>query len=471
MKSAFMVSAIQSGAGKTTVSLALMASLKRLGFDVQPFKAGPDFIDPGLHRAITGKTSWNLDRWMCTDDYVRQTFTTHGPASDVAIVEGVMGLFDGGETSTAALAKLVGLPVVLVLDVRGMAESAAAVVAGILSIDYGLTLAGVILNRVGSPKHLQRVRAAIGFHTGVEVIGAIPSEATIHVQERHLGLFTAEDGPVTEEFACCAATLAMENIDLHRLLSLTEVPPAPQPPACRQECGPDRLNRYCQNSGVSRTGGTLAVARDKAFCFYYEDNFELLVHAGVRIVFFSPLDDEALPGGIDGLYLGGGYPELYAVRLSGNISMRESIRRFISYGGVVYAECGGFMYLTGGINDFDGSFYPMVGTFPVNASMKRGRAHLGYREVTLIEDSIIGKKGDRFRGHEFHYSVIDEMPSVVTRVYGSEENAQGYQLGNCLASYVHLHFAGGSSSSGGAAVALANSLACSAAGSAVNSPG
>ncbi|MBF0564838.1 MAG: cobyrinate a,c-diamide synthase [Nitrospirae bacterium] len=465
MKSAFTVSAIQSGAGKTTVSLALMASLKRLGFDVQPFKAGPDFIDPGLHRAITGKTSWNLDRWMCSDDYVRQTFITHASASDVAVVEGVMGLFDGGETSTAALAKLVGLPIVLVLDVRGMAESAAAVVAGILSMDNGLTLAGVILNRVGSPKHLQRVRAAIDLYTGVEVIGAIPTEAKIHVQERHLGLFTAEDGPVNEEFTGSAATLARENINLHRLLSLTTVP---SDSVYRKDDSPYLLNRYCHISGVSRgvshTGGTLAVARDKAFCFYYEDNFELLVHYGVKIVFFSPLDDEALPGGIDGLYLGGGYPELYAVRLSGNISMRESIRRFVSSGRVVYAECGGFMYLTNGINDFDGHYYPMVGTFPVSATMKRGRVHLGYREVTLAQDTIIGKKGDRLRGHEFHYSVIDEMPSVVKRVYTPEENAGGYQLGNCLASYVHLHFAGGS---GTAAVALANSLA----GSAVNFTG
>ncbi len=424
MKSGFVIAALQSGSGKTTVSLSLMALLHKQGFVVQPFKIGPDFIDPGLHRVITGRGSWNLDPWMCGAEYVRNIFQAKSSDADVAVVEGVMGVFDGGVSSTAEVAKLLGLPIVLVLDVKSMAESAASIVMGIQSYDKDIRLAGVILNRIGSPKHLELVQNAINKKTDIKIIGHIPTDISLKIPERHLGLFTADDEVISEEIIQKLADTAKSFIDLDTLLQLT---------TCKSV-------KIVNTQKEVRTGSTklrLGVARDKAFCFYYEDNLEMLREYGVETVFFSPLEDRVLPPELTGLYIGGGYPELYARRLAENQEMLASIRKFIMEGGITYAECGGFMYLTEGIYDFEGKFHPMAGIYPVRARMKRGRVSLGYREVVLKENTIVGSKGDRIRGHEFHYSETEEMPQTVKDVYG----IGGYVKNNCLASYIHLHFA------------------------------
>ncbi|MBF0607054.1 MAG: cobyrinate a,c-diamide synthase [Candidatus Magnetobacterium sp. LHC-1] len=432
MRHAFTIVGIQSGTGKTTLSLGVMSALGRLGLQVAPFKVGPDFIDPGLHRVVTGRTSYNLDTYMCDATYVRDLFTDKSAAADVAVAEGVMGLFDGEGASTAAVARLLSLPVVLVVDVRGMAQSAAAIVAGVRSIAPELAIAGVILNRVGSDRHIRLVSDAITRHCDVTVLGGIPFTPDAGLAQRHLGLFTAEDGCLNPQVIDKLTRLIQDNIDLNALLKNT----------LTVDATPRSSVSVATSNVTSLSPLRIAVARDNAFCFYYEDNLEMLQHQGMTIVTFSPLNDDRLPDGIDALYLGGGYPELYAGRLSANASMVESIRGFVTSGGVTYAECGGFMYLSEGVTGLDGVFYPLVGVFAARAVMKDRRVSLGYRQAVLLEDTIIGSKGNIVRGHEFHYSEIVEMPHGIKNALETSQGTQGIWLApNCLASYMHLHFA------------------------------
>ncbi|MBF0516433.1 MAG: cobyrinate a,c-diamide synthase [Nitrospirae bacterium] len=420
------MSALQSGAGKTTTALALMAALRRRGLRVQPFKTGPDFIDPGLHRCLTGVTSWNLDRWMCGDNYVRRMFIEKSRGADVCIVEGAMGLFDGGRASAAETAKFLGLPVIVALDVRGTAETAAVFVKGIEAFDPELLLAGVIVNRTASVRHYTRVKEAIETHCTCRVLGCLRVDPAIAMPERHLGLYTAEDGVVNADFAQKLAEAAQSGIDIDTLLLAASV----DIPVIDIQV-PPLLQRTVR----------VGVARDSAFCFYYEDNFDYLRAAGAQIVFFSPLNDEKIPCGVGAVYFGGGYPELYAKRLSSNAAMLASIRDFFIRGGAIYGECGGFMYLTEGIVDLTGRVFPMAGIFPVKTKMQKKRVKLGYREVVLSADSILGENGDTLRGHEFHYSAMEVMPQSVETIYDCGEGTTGYRVNNCCAGYVHLHFA------------------------------
>jgi cobyrinic acid a,c-diamide synthase len=422
----FVVGASHSSSGKSTVVLGLLAALKRRQYKVQPFKAGPDFIDPGLHRAVTGTVSYNLDRWMCGDAYVKGLFQNKASRADVTLVEGVMGLFDGANASTAEIAKLLGLPVVLVMDVKTMAETAAAVIRGMLSYDRKLKIAGVILNRVGSQRHLRMVKDAIQKHCKLPVFGYLPVDEKIGIPERHLGLYTAEEGILDEALLKRLVDLVETFIDIESILN-----------RCFIEISSEETGSTFISSSTNRPAAKLAIAKDRAFCFYYEDNIEMLKAAGIECLFFSPLQDRKLPEGIDGLYLGGGYPELYAGQLSANEQMRRSIKEFVDNGGVVYAECGGFMYLMEGIFDSEGNFYPMVGVYPMKARMRTHRFSLGYREIILKENTLLGNKEDILRGHEFHYSEIAEISSSVSDVYIPEG---GFIIKNCLGSYIHIHF-------------------------------
>lgn len=323
------------------------------------------------------------------------------------------------------------------LDVRGTAETAAAIIKGVEAFDPDLTLAGVILNRTGSKRHYKRIKEAIEAHCKCRVLGHIPVDREISIPERHLGLYTAEDGVINTEFASKLAEAALASIDIDALLAATviDIPFMDMPPIQSEPPPPP----------VPRIG----VARDSAFCFYYEDNFDCLRAAGAEIVFYSPLNDCKIPDGIGALYLGGGYPELYAERLASNTSMITSIRDFALRGGAIYAECGGFMYLSEGIVDLNGHSFPMAGIFPVKTKIANKRVKLGYREVTLTADSIIGEKGTTLRGHEFHYSYMEAMPPSVEIIYESRNNRHGcesrdgtagYRVNNCAGGYVHLHF-------------------------------
>ncbi|HID97843.1 MAG TPA: cobyrinate a,c-diamide synthase [Thermodesulfobacteriaceae bacterium] len=423
---AVIIAGSRSGSGKTTVALGLMAALTGLGLKVQPFKCGPDFIDPTLHRLVTGRVSRNLDIWMCGENFARQTFARHSRNADISIIEGVMGMFDGGDSSSAALAAGLGVPVVLVLDVRSTAESAAAVLKGFETLEPQMAPRGVILNMVAGPRHLELVSEAVRKHCRAEILGHLPRSLNFAIPERHLGLHMGHEASVSPRAIAELAGSFRKHLDLDKLMDIAS-----------ESESRDMISRQPSAGPSAR----IAVARDKAFCFYYEDNLDLLRSAGAELVFFSPLEDECLPEDITAIYLGGGYPELYLETLSGNGKMLAAVRRWAENGGRIYAECGGFMYLTMGILDGDERFHSMVGIFPVLARMRKKRVALGYREVCLKDDCLIGSAGTMLRGHEYHYSRIDEMPPEVPRLYavnnGTEE---GYGYKNVLGSYMHLHF-------------------------------
>ncbi|MBU1568401.1 MAG: cobyrinate a,c-diamide synthase [Proteobacteria bacterium] len=423
---ACIISGTSSGSGKTTVTLGLMAAFRARGLKVQPFKCGPDFIDPGLHQLVTGTISRNLDLWMCGEKFTRATFQENSRGADIAIIEGVMGMFDGGLSSSGSLAKTLGLPGILVLDVRSMAESAAAIVKGFETYLPEAAPKGVILNRIASDRHLQLVSDAIRTHCDAEILGYLPRTLEFAIPSRHLGLLTGDEAPLSASALQLLSDTVARHIDLDKILSLCA-----SMPATAMATAPVRQDVQCR----------IGVARDKAFCFYYEDNFDLLRQAGAELVFFSPIADTSLPDNIDGLYLGGGYPELYAELLSDNSAMRTAIGRWIETDGPVYAECGGFMYLTEGIVDQEGAFHPMVGAFPVKARMQEKRASLGYREVRTTVHSCFGPAGTVMRGHEFHYSNIDQMPSHIARIYAANNgSSEGYAQRKVLGGYMHLHF-------------------------------
>lgn len=428
---ALMIAGTHSGCGKTTVTLGVIAALVARGVPVQSFKAGPDFIDAGLHRLASGRTAINLDLWMCGDEGVLSAFCRYAPMGDIAVIEGVMGMFDG-EQGSAVLAGYLGVPVILVVDAFGMAESAAALVHGYTAwaANSGVALAGVIFNRVGSERHYDRLRKA---GTGVEVLGYLPRTDDIEIASRHLGLTTADEMPLTRVQVEALAVLVEKHIDLERLIALSELAGEP-------------CERILGRGGRIPLTLRIAIARDVAFSFYYEENLDLLREAGADIVTFSPLWDAALPDDVHALFIGGGYPELNAERLSANEGMRSSIAEFIASGKPVYAECGGLMYLSQGIRDHEGRFFPMVGALPFATRMMSRRVRLGYREITFRENCILGHAGSTMRGHEFHYSEIDSDVADMKTVYsvadaqGADLSPEGYAHGAVLASYIHVHF-------------------------------
>ncbi|MBI5026129.1 MAG: cobyrinate a,c-diamide synthase [Nitrospirae bacterium] len=454
-----LIAGTHSGCGKTTITIGILAALKKRGFNVQPFKAGPDFIDPGLHRLITGSPSRNLDIWMCGKDYVVECFYKNTKEADIAIVEGVMGLFDGGDASTAAVAKTLGLPVLLIVDAHSMGESVAALVKGFATFDQRINIAGVIFNRVAGERHLGMLSDAIKEYTNVKVLGYLPKQTEFSIPERHLGLVVAEERPITYENIQRLAGAVLKYIDVDRIVEIS------------RQSAEEGILQTANSSPVTRHSSlNIAIAYDKAFCFYYEDNLDLLKEAGAEIIAFSPLSDTKIPDNVDAIYIGGGYPELYAHALSRNESMLKAIHTWALSGKPLYAECGGLMYLSKGIYDFDGNFYRMAQVFPFETAMKKGRVNLGYREIQLKEDCTMGKRGDRLRGHEFHYSEIIEKTedkkirsleegkriavksasisqllnfstsySVKDR-RGQDIYNEGYRFKNTLASYVHIHF-------------------------------
>jgi len=441
-----VIAGTQSGVGKTTITLGLISALRRRGLAVQPFKVGPDFIDPGHHTRAAGRASQNLDGWMLSRDANLALFRRHATAAQVAVVEGVMGLFDGYDGlseagSTAQMAKWLNLPVLLVVDARSLARSAAALVHGYATFDPELALAGVVFNRVGSAAHLNYLEQALSGLEGIRCIGGLPREAELAIPERHLGLFTTEDHPLEESRLEHLADFLEQNLDLDGLLAALPVLSfPPETPVI----GASPLNARPLTPAPSSV--RLGVARDPAFCFYYEENLELLAQSGAQLVPFSPLTDRELPENLHGIYLGGGYPELYAARLAANESMKRSIAAQAAAGLPIYAECGGLMYLSREIEDLEGRSHPMAGVLPLRVRMLPRLKALGYREITLTGPGLLGPAGTRARGHEFHYSEIaaelEDLPRQysITARQGQDAAPEGFSVNNVLASYVHLHF-------------------------------
>ncbi len=430
-----VIGGVSSGVGKTTVTAGIIAALRRRGLTVQPFKAGPDYIDPGYLTAAAGRPARNLDGWLIPPGRLAWVFDRACRGADLAVVEGVMGFFDGKSGlddagSTAQVARIFNAPAVIVIDVRAMARSAAAVALGFARLDPTVRIAGFILNRVGSPRHLEWTRQAIEAATGLPVLGGLPEDPDLAVPERHLGLMTAAERDEVDDLIGRLGARVAESVDLKRLLELARQAgplPAPEPVA---PSGPHRRVR-------------IGVARDRAFSFYYEDNLDLLRELGAELVEFSPLADPDLPD-VDGLYLGGGFPELYAAGLAANGPLRAAVRRAVAAGMPVYAECGGLMYLADGIRDFAGQTHPMVGVIPGVAAMGGGRVRLGYLEVETLRPSAIGPAGRRLRGHEFHASDFPSPPpdQALYRVLNQPGRLEGRAVKNVVASYLHVHFVG-----------------------------
>lgn len=426
-----VIAAPASGSGKTTVTLALLAALHRRGLSVAPFKVGPDFIDPGHHAAVCGRPSRNLDGWMCGEVGVRATFAHGCCEAGIAVIEGVMGLFDGaaGDNdagSTAEISRWLGGRILLVVDARSQARSAAALVQGFSSFDPRLEFAGVLCNRVGSARHAELLRDAFASVPGLPpLLGCLPRDEEVALPERHLGLVTAGERELEEDFYGRLADWLERHVDVDALLGQRGQILTFDMPAQGQDLTPKVR---------------IAVARDEAFCFCYPENLELLQTAGAEIVPFSPLRDASLPAGIDGLYLPGGYPELHAGRLAQNASLLRDIRDAAEAGLPVYAECGGLMLLAESIDE-----HPMAGIFPAVARMLPRRKALGYRQVTFTRDTVLGPAGTTARGHEFHYSEM-VMPPEIARAYrlaradGTMQEDEGFVIGSVLGSYVHLHF-------------------------------
>lgn len=431
----FVLAAPSSGSGKTTLAVGLMAAFAER-ITVQGYKVGPDYIDPGYHTAATGRASRNLDTWMVAPKYVKESFSRSQGGAGLSIIEGVMGLYDGynGRTeagSTAEVAKLLNAPVVLVIDAAKMARSAGAVALGFRQFDPQLNLAGVILNNTAGAAHAAWVAEAVR-SVGITVLGCIPRNEALRVPERHLGLYTAgERDLATRQFIEAAKEFVRQHVALSDLetlaLNAPEIQAAAQPP-------------------LEEPSVRIAVARDEAFCFYYEENFDLLRAAGAQLVFFSPLRDQCLPAGVSGLYLGGGYPELYAGQLAKNEAMRSALRAFVLEGAQTYAECGGLMTLAEYYVDEAGVQFPMAGVLPGFTRLS-GKLKMGYREVSALRENAFFREGETARGHEFHYSEwiraeVENSYAYLIQPRSSETpGPEGFSKNNLLASYVHLHFA------------------------------
>jgi cobyrinic acid a,c-diamide synthase len=430
-----LVAGTHSGVGKTTVAVGLIRALSRRGCKVQPFKVGPDYIDPSYHEAVCGLSSRTLDGWLLEEAAIREILDRAMRGKDLALIEGMMGLYDGvggasDEASTARLAKLLRLPVVLVVDASAASRSVGATVLGFKSFDPEVRLAGVILNGIAGERHLELVRPALA-KAGVPLLGHLRKTPELSLPERHLGLVPVAEGKVAEGFFERLAIEVERTFDLERLLALAGTVPAsrsakglfPDPPLPKR--------------------AAIAVARDRAFNFYYPESLELLEAWGAEIIPFSPLRDPALPEGASGMYLGGGFPELYARELAENRSLREAVRQAARRGLPIYAECGGLMYLGESIEDANGETHPMAGVLPCRSSMRGTRLALGYRTVRALDDNPLMRAGEPVRGHEFHLSAL-KGPTPCAAAYEVLEEPgrrEGFRLHNVLASYVHLHFA------------------------------
>ena len=435
MAATIVIAGVRSGVGKTTIATGIMGALTRRGHKVQPFKAGPDYIDPSYHRIACGAPSRNLDTWLCEHSTVLELFQRANTGKDVSVVEGVMGVFDGHsslteEGSTAQLAKLLRAPVILVADASKVARSVAAEILGFQKFDPDLNVAGVILNGVGSDRHLEFCKPQIELTTGLPVLGYMPRKEEFIQPERHLGLVPTVEGTVARQWYDAVINQVEETMDVDAILKLAQT-----------SVTPSAFPNVYPNEALSPRA-RIAVAQDMAFNFYYQDSLDLLAAWGADIIPFSPLEDEKLPACTSGIYLGGGFPELFADQLSNNKPMHQSIRKAVAKGVPVYAECGGLMYLGKSLSDLEGATHSMVGVIPAESAMSESRLTLGYREVESCSDNPVLQTGQRARGHEFHWSTLAQQPrseESVYKVVDQDNRPDGFRTGNVWASYVHIH--------------------------------
>jgi len=435
-----MIAGTNSGVGKTTVTLGIMSALVRKGIRVQGFKTGPDYIDPSHHKFVTGNASRNLDTWMMSDSVCRELFERSAINSDVSVIEGVMGLYDGsidstGHGTSAHLAKVLKTPVILVISAKGIAQSAGAIVMGYKEFDKDINLSGVIVNNVASNSHYDCIKRSIEETCSVPVLGYLNKDKEITIPERHLGLVPSEENISHSNLYEKLGEMVLKTIDIDGLLKA----------ARSAGVFPD----YDKSIFIDRGGAlhiNLAIANDNAFCFYYQDDIELFEALGAKIKYFSPLHDKCVPDDADGIFIGGGFPELNAGKLMENETMRESILNAHNNGTIIYGECGGMMYLLEKLIDCDGRSFNMCGVLSGSSRMENKRQGLGYVIAEATYDSVICKRGDTFRAHEFHWSRLLDVPDDIVFAYktrksnGKQSGTDGICKKNVLASYTHVHY-------------------------------
>lgn len=435
-----LIAGTQSGVGKTTITMGLLAAISKKMI-VQPYKVGPDYIDPAFHSFITGRKCRNLDSWLLSDESISYLFSKNMKSADMGIIEGVMGLFDGAEIgkdegSTGKVAKILQTPVVLIIDGSGMSDSAAAMVQGYAQFDPKVKIAGVIFNRISGEHHYGLLKKAIETYLGIPCFGYLPKEMDISLPSRHLGLVPSGEISGLKAKIETLRVLVERTIDVDGLIELSR--------AWDQEY----TYHSIQIEPIVNYGKIpIAVAMDEAFHFYYWDNLELLEEMGAELCYFSPLKDQSLPRGVKGIIIGGGFPEVFAKELEENLSMKKSLftllKKWIPYG----AECGGLMYLNHKLIDFEGKEYLMTGWFQGTTIMTKRLQRFGYAELTLREDTVYGDKGSKIRIHEFHRSK-SEVPNykkaycLQKKRYGAVQKEWdcGYMKQNGVAGYAHMHY-------------------------------
>lgn len=417
-----------SDVGKTTITIGLLKALTMKGLNVNAFKSGPDYIDPMFHSFVTHQKSINLDLYLMGETGVKHAFNKHSNG-DISVVEGVMGLYDGVSkdgkevSSTALLAKAIDAPVILIIDGSGVSTSAAAQVLGFDQFDKALDIAGVIVNKVHGERHYKLIKEPIERFTGIKCLGYLSKNDEIALESQHLGLIPSEEVHALSKKIEILGKAIMKSVDLDALVTLSE--------RNAQEIN----NHYYEK--ISEKNYRIGIAKDKAFNFYYQDNLDYFNDQGIELVEFSPLESECLPANIDGIYLGGGFPEKFAKKLSDNKKLIEAIKNYADQGGMIYGECGGLMYLSKGIIDFDGKKYPMTGILDIEVEMTNRLQHFGYVEVK--------NKSIAFRAHEFHRSKVINKNNKTTYKINKFSNPKeiwrgGYTYKNVLAGYPHVHF-------------------------------
>ncbi|AIE74351.1 Cobyrinic acid A,C-diamide synthase [Synechocystis sp. PCC 6714] len=428
----------RSGAGKTTITLAMLAYLAQQKLAVQSFKVGPDYIDPMFHSQITERPCRNLDPFLTSESYVKDCFHYHSQSTPYSLIEGVMGLFDGvphqgltDYSSTAHVARLLNLPVVFVVDCQRLSGSVAAIVEGYRHWQPGVNLVGVILNRVGGDRHLELLKIALE-PLDIPILGVFFRQQDLTLPDRHLGLVPCGELPQIQQYFDQLAHLAAQQLDWPQLLPLLATPNNLPTPINLFDFAP----KYPQ--------ARLAIAQDQAFNFYYADNLDLLTRCGFELIPFSPLEDVELPPAIDGVYLGGGFPELFMEPLSLNQQLKNQFKQLINQGLPVYGECGGLMYLSQAITDFTGQTFPMLGILPTAFTMG-GKLSLGYRQAQVINPHSWLWQTESLRGHEFHRSQMTKFPGqALYHQRGllaiDQITTDGWCLGTVQASYLHLHW-------------------------------
>ncbi|MBF8983565.1 cobyrinate a,c-diamide synthase [Lutibacter sp. B2] len=428
----------QSGVGKTTISTGIMAALKKKGLNVQPFKVGPDYIDPAFHSFVAGNKSRNLDSWMISKDNIIELFTKNAIQKDIAVIEGVMGLYDGfgiekDQGSTAHVSKLIKAPVILIIDGKGMSSSAAAQVLGYKLYDTDVDIKGVIINNISGDAHYELVKESIERDTKIQCVGYLKSNLNIELKSRHLGLIPSVEVENLKEKIDEIATMVLETIEVEKIIKI----------ANEVEDLPYTIKKIDHEAKIN-----IGVAMDHAFNFYYEDNLDLLKELGANLIYFSPLKDQHLPENLDGLYIGGGFPEVFAEELEKNGSMKDEILFAIKNEMPTYAECGGLMYLSKSITTLENDQYKMVGVFDTNAKMTKHLQRFGYVNVNITTPCVIGNEGKHIPAHEFHRSFVEENPNeeyaYKVDKFRNGKKIKSWDCGlkkyNTIGAYAHIHF-------------------------------